>query len=277
MGKTLTDPLRGLAQAARRMADGDLAARAPDGRRDEIGGLARQFNSMAASLESSFRDLRAERDSLRRFVADASHELRTPITALSTFNELLQGSAAADPAAREEFLLESAAQLKRLEWITANLLDLSRLDAGIASLTMGEHSAQDILLEAAAGVRILAAEKGVLLEVRAGGAPLGLSCDRDRMVLAVSNLLSNAVKFTPPGGSVSAEAAVEQGPGAAPSSFACATPAPASTPPTSRGSSRGSSAAGTPARRPRAGQVLPRASAWALPSCRAWPARTAGR
>jgi signal transduction histidine kinase len=212
MGKTLTDPLRGLAQTARRMADGDLAARAPDRRRDEIGSLARQFNSMAASLETSFRDLRSERDSLRRFIADASHELRTPITALATFNELLQGSAAADPAAREEFLAESAAQLKRLEWITANLLDLSRLDAGIASLTMGEHSAGDILSEAAAGVRLLAAEKRVALEVRAPEVPLLLTCDRDRMVLAVLNLLSNAVKFTPAGGSVSASAVVEQGP-----------------------------------------------------------------
>ena len=206
MGKTLTDPLRDLSLAARRMAEGDLATRAPDARRDEIGGLARQFNSMAASLESSFRDLRAERDSLRRFIADASHELRTPITALATFNELLQGSAAGDPAARVEFLSESAAQLKRLEWITANLLDLSRLDAGIASLAMGEHSAADILNEAAAALRVLAAEKGVALEVRVPETPILLACDRERMVLAVSNLLANAVKFTPPGGSARAEA-----------------------------------------------------------------------
>jgi signal transduction histidine kinase len=205
MGKTLADPLRGLAQTARRMADGDLAARAPEARRDEIGSLARQFNSMAASLEASFRDLRAERDSLRRFIADASHELRTPITALATFNELLQGSAEADPAARREFLAESAAQLARLQWITSNLLDLSRLDAGIASLALGVHPAGDILQEAASGLRVLAAEKGVSLEVQAPSPPIPLACDRDRVVLALSNLFANAVKFTPAGGSVRAE------------------------------------------------------------------------
>lgn len=205
MGKTLADPLRALAQTARRMADGDLAARAPGSRRDEIGSLARQFNSMAESLEASFRDLRAERDSLRRFIADASHELRTPITALATFNELLQGSAADDPAARREFLEESAAQLARLQWITANLLDLSRLDAGIASLALGEHPAGDILQQAAAGLRVLAADKGVALEVRVPDPPATLSCDRDRVVLALSNLLANAVKFTPGGGAVRAE------------------------------------------------------------------------
>jgi signal transduction histidine kinase len=204
MGKTIADPLRGLAQVARRMAGGDLAARASDARRDEIGGLARQFNSMAESLEGSFRDLRAERDSLRRFIADASHELRTPLTALATFNELLQGSAAEDAAVREEFLRESAAQLKRLEWITVNLLDLSRLDAGIASLDIGEHEAADILQEAAAGFRVLATEKGMGLELGLPASPLPLTCDRDRMVLALSNLIANSVKFTQPGGAVSA-------------------------------------------------------------------------
>ena len=86
IGRTIADPLRSLAGTARMMAGGNLSARAPAGGKDEIGDLARQFNGMADSLESSFKDLRAERDSLKRFVADASHELRTPITALATFN-----------------------------------------------------------------------------------------------------------------------------------------------------------------------------------------------
>ena len=153
IGRTITDPLRSLAGTARRMADGDLSARAGTARKDEIGDLARQFNGMAESLETSFRDLRAERDSLKRFVADASHELRTPITALATFNELLQGSAAEDPAARQEFLRESQGQLARLQWITSNLLDLSRLDAGIAGLTLGHHAAADIVEAAVAKVK----------------------------------------------------------------------------------------------------------------------------
>jgi len=139
IGKTLSDPLRSLAGTARRMAEGDLTARAAEVRADEIGEVARQFNGMAASLENTFRDLRAERDSLKRFVGDASHELRTPITALVTFNELLQEKAAEDPAARQEFLRESQTQLERLQWITTNLLDLSRLDAGIAGLSIGRY------------------------------------------------------------------------------------------------------------------------------------------
>ncbi|MCX7038965.1 MAG: HAMP domain-containing sensor histidine kinase, partial [Spirochaetes bacterium] len=97
-------------------------------------------------------------------------------------------------------LAESASQLKRLEWITANLLDLSRLDAGIASLDIGDHSAADIVQAAAAGFHVLAAEKRIFLSIEAPDSPLRLSCDRDRMVLAISNLIGNAVKFTQPGG-----------------------------------------------------------------------------
>ncbi|MER3514529.1 MAG: two-component sensor histidine kinase, partial [Chloroflexota bacterium] len=111
-------------------ASGDLSTRAPVHGEDEIGQLARQFNQMAAHLEASFAQLSAERDALRRFIADASHELRTPITALQNFLDLVQGPAAEDPAARSEFLAESQKQVSRLEWITQNLLDLSRLEAG---------------------------------------------------------------------------------------------------------------------------------------------------
>ncbi len=208
MGRTLTDPLRAVSRAATRMGAGDLAARAPTDRRDEFGDLARNFNAMAGSLEASFRDLAAERDSLRRFVADASHELRTPITALSTFTELLQGPAAGDEAARREFLEAGRLQLDKLRWIVENLLDLSRLDAGIAVLAMASHDAGDLLAGATAGHSASAEGKGIVLEIRRPAQPLALVCDRQRVELALSNLVANAVKFTQPGGRV--EVSVEE-------------------------------------------------------------------
>jgi signal transduction histidine kinase len=210
MGRALTNPLRAVSRVASRMGAGDLAARAPDGRRDEIGDLARSFNAMAGSLESSFRDLAAERDSLRRFVADASHELRTPITALSTFTQLLQGPAATDEPARQEFLEAARIQLDKLRWIVENLLDLSRLDAGIAALAIGRHDAGDLLEDAAAGHAAAAERRGIALEVRPPDRPIDVACDRQRVELALSNLIANAVKFTQAGGRV--EAAVERVP-----------------------------------------------------------------
>jgi signal transduction histidine kinase len=202
MSRGLTAPLRSLTTAAGQMSEGDLSIRAPVRGRDEIGQLARQFNHMAGQLEASFARLAAERDSLRRFIADASHELRTPITALKNFNELMRGAAGDDPAAQAEFLAESQVQLDRLEWITHNLLDLSRLEAGLVVLNVAEHDAGELVRATASAFKVRAQEKNVTLSIEDPPSPLRLPCDRARIELALSNLLDNALKFTPAGGQV---------------------------------------------------------------------------
>jgi signal transduction histidine kinase len=202
VSRSLSRPLSSLAAAASQMSVGDLSVRAPVQGNDEIGQLGRQFNQMAQRLEASFAELAAERDSLRRFIADASHELRTPITALRSFNELLQGAAAHDEAARAEFLAESAGQIQRMEWITANLLDLSRLEGGLIDLNLRTHDAGELIDAAAAPFRLAAQEKGITLAVQSPNEPLTVRCDRPRLEMALANLLDNALKFTPPGGRV---------------------------------------------------------------------------
>jgi signal transduction histidine kinase len=202
VSRGLTAPLRKLTRAAEQMGAGDLSIRAPVKGKDEIGRLAGQFNHMARRLETSFADLAAERDALRRFIADASHELRTPITALRNFNDLLQGAAADDPQAQAEFLAESQIQLDRLEWVTRNLLDLSRLDGGLVSLALAEHDVSELIDAAAAGFGPVAREKRIALTVRRPDPPLVLCCDRARVEVALGNLLDNACKFTPVDGRV---------------------------------------------------------------------------
>jgi signal transduction histidine kinase len=207
VSRGLTAPLLELAGVAGRMSDGDLSTRAPVRGKDEIGQLAARFNDMAAQLEHSFGELAAERDALRRFIADASHELRTPLTALKSFNDLLQGAAADDPEARSEFLVESQTQIERLEWITANLLDLSRLDAGLIALEMAEHNVADLLEAVVPAYRTLAGERGIDFSVELPDPALTVHCDGGRLELALSNLLDNACKFTPAGGEVELGAA----------------------------------------------------------------------
>jgi signal transduction histidine kinase len=189
------------------MGSGNLSVRSSITSRDEIGKLASRFNDMAERLQASFRQLAEERDALRRFIADASHELRTPITALNNFNELLQGPAAGDESARAEFLAESQVQIDRLGWITKNLLDLSRIDAGLVSLDRKPCDVGDLLVSASAPFKSLAAEKGILLDVRVPDPAFQVDCDPSRFELALSNLLDNAVKYSPPGGTVELSAA----------------------------------------------------------------------
>jgi signal transduction histidine kinase len=198
----LAAPLRQLTAVAGEMSGGDLTTRAPVRGRDEIGRLAAQFNLMAERLQASFAELAGERDALRRFIADASHELRTPLTALRNFNDLLLGAAADDSAARAEFLTESQTQLERLEWITRNLLDLSRLDGGLADLDTNDHDAGQLIEAAASGFQELAQEKGIAFSVSRPQSRLLLHCDRARIELALASLLDNGIKFTPSGGQV---------------------------------------------------------------------------
>ncbi len=210
MSRTLTAPLMTLQGAAQRMEEGDLAVRAPESG-GEIGDLSRRFNLMAARLQATFADLAAERDALRRFIADASHELRTPLTALRQFVEILQGQAGAEADTRADFLAESQRQLDRLQWITGHLLDLSRLDGGVASLDIARHDAADLLESVLAPFRPLAEEKEIELRLDVAGALDAIYCDRASLEMALANLLDNALKYTPAGGTVEMAAREEGG------------------------------------------------------------------
>ena len=201
MSRTLTAPLMVLSSATRKMEEGDLAVRAPESV-GEIGDLSRRFNRMAARLQASFADLAAERDALRRFIADASHELRTPLTALRQFVEILQGKAGGEPETRAEFLAESQRQLERLQWITGHLLDLSRLDGGVAALDIAQHDPVHILEEALAPFRSVANAKQIELRLTVEDGLDSIWCDRVSLEMALANLLDNALKFTPENGLV---------------------------------------------------------------------------
>ena len=177
----------------------DMSVRVPESREDEIGQLARQFNRMADRLERSFRELMQERDTLRRFVEDASHELRTPVTALKTFNELLTSGDAMDGSDRKQFLLESRAQVARLEWIIKNLLDLSRLDGGLVSLDLKSHNPAEMVSASVQAVTPEAEGKGVGIQIKAESPGGSVTCDRRRIEMALMNLLDNGIKYSEPG------------------------------------------------------------------------------
>jgi len=206
LARRFTTPLRRLTEAARALAEGDLARRVPADRArtgaTEITELSRQFNTMAAQVEETMDVIRRDRDAGREFLADVSHELRTPLAALRTFNELLQEKAGSDAAARAEFLESSAQQIERLDWLAQNLLELSKLDSGLVRLDLRPDDLRATVESAVEQAEAAAERRGVKLARELPETPLVVRHDPQRLGQVVSNLVGNALKFTPRGGSV---------------------------------------------------------------------------
>jgi signal transduction histidine kinase len=197
----LLRPLGRMRAAAQRIGDErDFASRLPDsGSHDEISRLSHSFNQMLAELEQSHDDLKTTLDAQRRFVADASHELRTPMTAIRTNLEFL----ARVPGAREEdrnaALHDVLAEMRRMESLVGDLLALARLEATAAGPVRRavrlDHLLADIHRDA-----LRLAPSGVEVRLEPPRLPhVWVAGDRDDLRRAVWNLVDNALKYTSAG------------------------------------------------------------------------------
>jgi signal transduction histidine kinase len=214
----MTSPLREMTTAARAMARGDYTRRVRATSRDEVGELARAFNQMAADLAAADRQR-------RELIANVSHELRTPISALQgVLENIVDGVAAPDPAT----LRTALAQTERLGRLVAELLDLSRVDAGVVRLDREEVAVGPFLADAVAEAAVTASGAGrdVVFTVDSSSDSLLVSADRGRLHQVFANLLDNAARHSPPGGTVTVAArpaadeivftVTDQGPGIPP-------------------------------------------------------------
>ena len=182
--------IRRLERAAERIAAGDFSEPVVDRGRDELAQLAAGFDRMRLQL--------AQLDDARRaFIANASHELRTPIFSLGGFLELLRDEDL-DEATRREFLGTMAEQVERLSRLATDLLDLSRLDAGGLRLAREQVSLAGLardLSDEFAGIA-LRREHPLEAVVEVEGVAIG---DRERALQIGRALVDNALLHTPPG------------------------------------------------------------------------------
>ncbi len=186
----MTRPLREMTAAARAMAQGDYTLRVRATSRDEVGALAAAFNQMAA-------DLAAADQQRRELIANVSHELRTPIAALrAVLENVVDGVAEPDPVT----LRTALAQTERLGTLVAELLDLSRMDAGVLALEPEDFALAPMLAEAVAEVGLTDRAVGFRVDVEPPGAVA--HADRARLQQVVVNLLDNAARHGPPGSDV---------------------------------------------------------------------------
>jgi len=218
LGHGMTRPLREMTAAARAMAHGDYSRRVRASSGDEVGQLAAAFNQMAA-------DLAAADQQRRELIANVSHELRTPIAALrAVLENVVDGVADPDPRT----LRTALAQTERLGTLVAELLDLSRIEAGALSVEPEVLELAPLLDRAVAEARVAAdvAGRGIRFAVDVQPPDAVLAADPPRLHQVVANLLDNASRHAPPGSEVRVSARTEgpdvvlevrdEGPGIAP-------------------------------------------------------------
>ena len=203
LAQWLARPLRRLTVTSRLLAEGHLDARVaiPDqlatGGAGAVGRLQRHGRATAGvGRHHQRRTATAAASSWPTSV----HELRTPIAAMRTFNELLLEGAAEDPETREEFLRGSRQQLERLDWLAANLLELSKLDSGLVALQLRDEDLRTVAEDAVDHAEPMAERKGVELRTHLPDEPVIQPHDPPRLGQVLGNLIGNAIKFTPSGG-----------------------------------------------------------------------------
>ncbi len=199
IGSKLLTPLLELAGAVRQMSRGELSTRAAVRGRDEVAMLAGRFNAMADHIQQTLSALEAERESLRRFTADASHEMRTPLTALASFIDLMGGPRGTDHAARAELLAQSEQQVARLNRLMGDLLELAHFDSGTAKPLLRTGDLRDVVRREVNEGRLKAGSRGITLEMNLPDAPVTAQFDRTYFSCALGNLIDNAIKFSSTG------------------------------------------------------------------------------
>lgn len=187
-------PVRAAALTSRMFADGDLAQRIEVRGENELAILGASFNQMAESIQSQIIQLETLSTMQQRFVSDVSHELRTPLTTIRLASDMIyddRDQLAAGPKRAVELLHN---QVDRFELLLADLLEVSRFDAGAATLTPTKFEVKSLAVRVVSAFAPLAAERGSELTLRGPRPKCLVTADERRIERIVRNLLANAIE-----------------------------------------------------------------------------------
>lgn len=185
---TLVKPLKEMSVAAKMFAKGDFSKRVPVRSNDEIGQLAMSFNEMAASLSIS-------EETRRSFIANVSHELKTPMTTISGFIDgILDGTV--PESKRMHYLKIVSSEIKRLSRLITTMLNLSRIDSGSLKLNYQHFDLTATVFRALLSFETKIEEKHIRISGLENAKQLYVDGDPDMLHQVIYNLIENAVKFT---------------------------------------------------------------------------------
>jgi len=199
----IADPLQKVVLAAREMPSAEIKPVEAGGPR-EIRELTRAFNAMIARVQGS-------QQSQRDFVANVSHELKTPLTSIQGFAQAILDGTADSPEARRqaaEVIYQESGHMHRM---VLDLLDLARLDAGTADITMSPVNILALLNAVAEKFSPQLQKAGVTMKVESVPGLPSVTGDGDRLSQIFTNLVDNALKFTPREGTITLSASIVEG------------------------------------------------------------------
>jgi two-component system sensor histidine kinase GlrK len=196
IAQSILDPLKHLTAGTRAIAEGKSFYRLDTSRSDEFAQLARDFNSLTLRL--------TELDQMKKdFVSHVSHELKSPLASMrETIHLLLEQIPGALTDKQRRLLELNLESGKRLSTMIGNLLDLSRMEAGVMEYELKGQDLVVLIRDLLAEFEVQAREKGMRIESNLPELPLVVKCDRDRILQVIGNLLVNALKFSRNGATI---------------------------------------------------------------------------
>ncbi|HSG25339.1 MAG TPA: HAMP domain-containing sensor histidine kinase [Anaerolineales bacterium] len=202
ISQSVASPLAKISSAARQVAVGKQIAVQPEGPK-EVRQLGQAFNEMSARLHAS-------QQSQRDFVANVSHELKTPLTSIQGFAQAILDGTASTPEEQQQAAQVVYDESERMYRMVLDLLELARLDAGTVEFEMGEVDLGLLLQAVVERFAPQSSQAEVELVLAVEGLP-PVTGDGDRLAQVFNNLVDNALKHTPPGGQVQLEGKMEGG------------------------------------------------------------------
>lgn len=200
ISRSIARPLQGLARAASQVAQGQYGDAVPVSGPHELRLVARSFNRMSTQVRLS---QQAQRD----FLANVSHDLKTPLTSIQGYSQAIIDGTARDPGQAAAIIHDEAERLNRM---VTQLTDLVRIQSGGLAMKKTAIDMAGMTQAIAQRLAVVAQQKGVELHIEAAPVPQ-IAGDGDRLVQVLTNLMSNAIKFTPAGGRVVVRTAAADG------------------------------------------------------------------
>ena len=195
--------IRGLTFAAKRVVDGEYNISINEDEEGDLSKLAVSFNSMRDIIRNNIVDLKREKQFLVDILSDISHQLKTPLSSMILYNDLLMNKELSKEQ-RQTFLLNNQNQLNRMQWLIASLLKLAKLDAKAIELTKEEESLNETIKDSIEAVESRAQQSGIAINYK-DREEIILNQDKLWLQEAFINIIKNGIEHTHSGGQINIE------------------------------------------------------------------------